>query len=117
MRNLLAYLLLISLVGATAALSQTKTPPAKVTITAKNGNVEFDHAAHAKREKNDCKTCHPAFFSQDAKAAVAFKPPHKNEEDKKTSCGGCHRPGGSAFETKGNCTNGKCHIKPAAKKQ
>ncbi len=116
MRNWLAYFLMIAMLGATALLAQTKTPPVKVVIPAKNGNVTFDHASHAKREKNDCKTCHPALFKQDAKAPVGFRPPHKNEEDKKSSCGACHRPGGTAFDTKGNCTNSKCHVKADAKK-
>ena len=83
---------------------------------AKNGGIVFDHTAHAKREKNDCKTCHSSLFAQDSKAPLAFKPPHKNAEDKKTACGACHRTGGTAFETKANCTNGKCHIKPGTKK-
>jgi mono/diheme cytochrome c family protein len=34
---------------------------------------------------------------------------HKTAEAAKTSCGGCHTPGGPAFESKGNC--GKCHVK------
>jgi c(7)-type cytochrome triheme protein len=115
MRKALAYFLFLMMLGLTALLAQTKTPPAKVTIQAKPGNITFDHAAHAKREKNDCKVCHPSLYQQDAKAPVAFRPPHKNEEDKKTSCGSCHRAGGIAFETKGNCTNGKCHVRAAAK--
>ena len=115
MRKALACFLFLMMLGLTALLAQTKTPPSKVTIQAKPGNITFDHAAHAKREKNECKTCHPSLFQQDAKAPVAFKPPHKNEEDKKTSCGSCHRAGGTAFETKGNCTNSKCHVRAAAK--
>jgi c(7)-type cytochrome triheme protein len=117
MRNLLAGCLVFSMAGLTVLLAQTKTPPAKLVLRAKSGNITFDHAAHAKREKNDCKVCHPAPFAQDAKAPLAFKPPHKNAEDKKASCGACHRAGGTAFETKANCTNGKCHTRAAAKKE
>ena len=107
-------ILLLAMVGLTASLAQVK-PPVKLVFPAKNGSVTFDHAAHVKLEKNNCKTCHPALFPQDAKTPLGFKPPHKNEEDKKISCGACHRPGGSAFETKGHCT--KCHVRaPAAKK-
>ena len=109
MRKSLAYLLLSSVFGAAALLSQTKAPPAKVVLPARNGNVVFDHAAHLKREKNDCKVCHGGLFTQDVKAPVGFKPPHKAAEDKQASCGSCHRAGGSAFETKANCANGKCH--------
>ena len=73
-----------------------------------------DHAAHAKREKNDCKVCHPGLFQQSAKAPLNFKAGmHKPAEAKKISCGNCHHPGGKAFETKGNCA--KCHVKAAAK--
>src|SRR5664280_3111236 len=102
MRKSFAYLFLLSMLGLTALLAQNKTPPAKLVVQAKNGDITFDHTAHAKREKNDCKVCHPALFTQDAKASLSFKPPHKSEEDKKTSCGSCHRAGGVAFETKGN---------------
>lgn len=97
-------------------LGQSQMPPSKLTFPAKPGAVTFDHAAHAKLEKNDCKVCHPALFKQDAKAPLGFRPPHKLEEDKKTSCGFCHRPGGTAFATAGNCTNGKCHVRATGKK-
>lgn len=111
----LACFLSIVMFGGTALLAQSKTPPAKLVLPAKVGAVTYDHAAHAKREKNGCKTCHPSLFAQDSKAPLGFKPPHKTEEDKKVSCGSCHRTGGTAFETKGNCTNSKCHVRPGAK--
>ncbi len=116
MRKTFAQFLVVAVLSASGAIAQTKTPPAKIVLPAKTGNVTYDHAAHLKREKNDCKGCHPGLFAQDAKAPVAFKPPHKNAEDKKASCGACHRAGGTAFETKGNCLNSKCHVKAAAKK-
>ncbi|MFB3830045.1 MAG: c(7)-type cytochrome triheme domain-containing protein [Bryobacteraceae bacterium] len=109
---MLKYLACIFCLSAMAA----PTPPAKLTFKAKNGNVAFDHAAHLKREKDNCKTCHPKPYAQDTKAPLGFKGPHKPAEDKQLSCGKCHRAGGTAFETKGNCTNGKCHARPAAKK-
>ena len=84
MRRSFAQFLLLSMVGATALVSQSKAPPAKLVFPAKNGGIVFDHTAHAKREKNDCKTCHSSLFAQDSKAPLAFKPPHKNAEDKKT---------------------------------
>jgi c(7)-type cytochrome triheme protein len=114
MRKLFA--LFFSILGLAALLAQNKTPPAKLVFQAKTGNITFDHTSHAKREKNDCKVCHPKLFAQDAKAPLAFKPPHKNEEVKKTSCGSCHRAGGTAFETKANCANGKCHVRAGGKK-
>lgn len=104
------------MLGLTALLAQNKTPPAKLVIQAKPGNITFDHAAHSKREKNDCKVCHDVLFAQDAKLPLKFKPPHKTAEDKKVSCGFCHHAGGTAFETKANCTNSKCHVKAASKK-
>lgn len=108
---------IFALAAAVAALAaEEKTAPDKLVFQSKPGNIVFDHSAHAKREKGNCKACHPSLFAEDAKAPLAFKPPHKKEEDKKTSCGSCHRADGVAFETKANCTNGKCHVKPAAKK-
>ncbi len=109
---MLKYIACFICVSAMAA----PAPPAKLTIKAKNGNVIFDHTAHNKREKDNCKACHPKLFPQSAAKPVGFKAPHKAREDKKLSCGFCHRAGGTAFETKGNCTNGKCHARPAAKK-
>ncbi len=89
---------------------QEKKPPQTLVFMAKNGNVTFNHAAHIMRAKGDCKTCHPGLFPQDAKAPLNFKPNlHKTAETNMTSCGSCHRPGGMAFETKGNCA--KCHMK------
>ncbi len=115
MTKSLSYVLLLAAFGLT--LPAQKTPPANLVFPAKNGNVTFDHSAHAKREKNNCKTCHPAIFAQDAKTPLSFKAPHKSAEDKKASCGTCHRAGGTAFETKGNCANGKCHVRAAAGKK
>ncbi len=116
MHKVLAYTLFFSMLALTAMLAQEKTPPAKLVFQAKTGNVTYDHAAHVKRVKNDCKVCHPALFPQDAKAPLNFKPAmHKTAEEKHISCGFCHRAGGTAFETKGNCTNGKCHVRPGAK--
>jgi c(7)-type cytochrome triheme protein len=113
MRNALAYVLLFTMVALTSMLAQDKKAPTKLVFNAKNGNVTYDHTAHAKREKNECKTCHPAQWPQDAKAPLNWKAAmHKTAETAKTSCGSCHHPGGASFETKGNCT--KCHIKAAA---
>src|SRR5437764_14164910 len=76
MRNLFAYSILFSLIALTGSLAQEKkapTPPSKLVFEAKNGKVTFDHTAHAKREKNDCKMCHPVPFVQDAKARSIIK--------------------------------------------
>ncbi len=113
MRKSTASLLFVSVLAINGLLAQSKTAPPKVLFPARNGAVTFDHSAHAKREKNTCAACHPKLFAQDAKTPLAFKPPHKSAEDKKASCGACHRTDGAAFETKGNCT--KCHVKAGAK--
>jgi c(7)-type cytochrome triheme protein len=115
MRKLLPYLLFFSFLGL-GLVAQDKKAPAKLTFDAKTGNVAYDHTAHAKREKNDCKVCHDAIFPQNAKAPLNFKAGmHKPAEAAKKSCGFCHHAGGKAFETKGNCTNSKCHVKGGAK--
>jgi c(7)-type cytochrome triheme protein len=89
---------------------QEKKPQDKLTFTTKNGNVTFDHAAHIKRAGGDCATCHEKLFKQDAKAPLNYKPLiHRTAEADKTSCGSCHRPAGTSFESKGNCA--KCHVK------
>lgn len=121
MKHLIAYPVLIALVSLTGMLAQEKkaaTPPSKLVFEAKNGKVTYDHAAHAKREKNDCKICHPVPFAQKAKAPLNFKggAMHKTAEEKHGSCALCHYEGGKAFAAKGNCA--KCHNndKSAAKK-
>lgn len=110
MRSLVAFLLGATLLFVAVLCAQDKKPPEKLTFSTKNGNVTFDHAAHIKRANGDCKTCHDKLFPQDAKAPLNFKAGlHKPAENNQTSCGACHRPGGAAFETKGNCA--KCHVK------
>lgn len=117
MKTLVSLFAAFTLLGGYLLLAQEKkAAPPKLTFPAKVGAVTYDHAAHAKREKNDCKVCHDKLFPQDAKAPLNFKAAmHKPAETAKISCGFCHRPGGTAFESKGNCTNNKCHIKGAAK--
>ena len=112
MRYCLSLFLILALAGGFILLAADKAAPSKLTFVAKPGNITYDHAAHAKREKNDCKVCHDQLFKQDAKAPLGFKAGmHKPAENAKISCGFCHHPGGKAFETKGNCTNSKCHVK------
>jgi c(7)-type cytochrome triheme protein len=102
-----AISLIFTLCGLAA---EEKKAPAELKFTAKNGNVAFDHAAHVKREKNNCKACHDKVFEESSKAPLNFKAGmHKPAEAAKTSCASCHHAGGSAFETKGNCA--KCHVK------
>jgi c(7)-type cytochrome triheme protein len=102
---------MFALVGFSGLMAQEKTPPAKLVFPSNLGNVTFDHAGHAKREKNDCKVCHPGLFAQDAKEPLGYKPAHRPTETKKISCGACHRAEGTAFESRGNCSNSKCHVR------
>jgi c(7)-type cytochrome triheme protein len=89
---------------------QEKKAPATLTFKSKNGNVTFNHAAHVKREKNNCAECHPKLFPQSATAPLNFKAAmHKTAETAHTSCGFCHHPGGKSFGVTGNCA--KCHQK------
>ena len=96
--------------GLAGLFGQNKKAPEKLAFAAKNGNVTFNHAAHVKVAKGDCKSCHDSNFKEDAQAPLNFKPAmHKTAEAEKTSCGACHHAGGNAFESKGNCA--KCHVK------
>ena len=116
MRTFIPLFVSFTLFAGLSLLGQEKKAPAKLTFTAKTGNVTYDHAAHAKREKNECKVCHDKPWPQDAKAPLNFKAAmHKTAEAAKSSCATCHFEGGKAFASKGNCN--KCHVKaaPAAK--
>ncbi len=113
MTKSLGYIFLLSSLGL-GLTAQDKEPAAKAVLAAKNGNVTFDHAAHAKREKDKCSACHPAPFAQESKLSDPFKFPHKALEEKKASCGSCHRAEGKAFAAAGNCA--KCHVRGEAKK-
>jgi c(7)-type cytochrome triheme protein len=109
MRTFVNGLLAMALVGL-GVLAQEKAPPEKLVFMTKNGNVTFNHADHIKRVKGDCSTCHDKLFQKSATAPLNYKPSlHKTAEMDKTSCGSCHRAGGAAFESKGNCA--KCHMK------
>jgi c(7)-type cytochrome triheme protein len=109
MRNSLACAL-AAVVALTTMVAQEKKPPGKLEFASKNGKVVYDHAAHVKRAKGECKFCHPAQWPQSARAPLNFKTGmHRPAEGNKVSCGLCHRAGGGAFESKGNCA--KCHVK------
>jgi c(7)-type cytochrome triheme protein len=112
MRLFVTVLICIFLGGAAMVHGQDKKAPQKLVFQSKMGNVTFDHAAHVKRAKEDCKTCHDKLFEESAKAPLNFKASmHKTAETAMTSCGACHHPAGPSFETKGNCA--KCHVKAA----
>lgn len=107
MKTFAALLLSLVLLVTMAALAAD--PPDKIVFETKMGNVTFDHQAHVKRMQGKCEDCHDKLFPQ-SRAPIHFKEKmHRPAEADKTSCGGCHHPGGRAFETKGNCK--KCHVK------
>ena len=108
MRLLTYFAAIVGLVGG-MLLAADKKAPDKLVFKAKTGNVTFDHAAHDKRVKSDCATCHDKLFKQ-SKAPLNYKAAmHKTAETAKASCAACHVVEGSAFASKGNCA--KCHVK------
>jgi len=108
MRTFSSLSLVLAIVAGLNALVAQKAPE-KIVFSSKMGDVSFDHTAHLKRVNNDCSVCHDKYFPQ-SRASINYKAAmHKTAETAKSSCGGCHNPGGAAFETKGNC--GKCHVK------
>jgi c(7)-type cytochrome triheme protein len=103
------FCLLIIAASTTFGVLVAQKAPDQIVFPSKMGSVTFNHAAHSKRANEDCKTCHDKLFTQ-SKAPLNYKGAmHKTAEAAKTSCAGCHNPGGAAFETKGNCN--KCHVK------
>ena len=116
MKKRLALVAVMAVVVGTFAagmyFAEEKAPPKEIVFETKNGPVTFDHAKHAERVSNDCKTCHPAVFKQE-KGDLGYKAGmHKTAEAAKSSCAACHVAGGKAFESKANCA--KCHAKKAA---
>jgi c(7)-type cytochrome triheme protein len=97
MRHALAFILAATLVGSVMATAQESKPPAKLVFQSKRGDVIFAHASHVDREKGECATCHPRLWPQ------STKEPLKSSD----GCRTCHKAGGPAFESKGNCV--KCH--------
>jgi c(7)-type cytochrome triheme protein len=91
--------------------AQEKKPQEKLVFKSAMGNVTFEHAKHAEREKGDCKVCHDKLFQQNATAPLNYKANmHKTAEAAKTACAACHVAGGKSFESKApNCQ--KCHVK------
>lgn len=108
------YLIFLLAIAILPIAAQEKKAPETLSFQAKMGNVTYNHAAHAKRVKDDCTACHDKLFQQSATAPLNYKAAmHKTAEAKQISCGSCHRPQGHAFESKGNCA--KCHVRGGAK--
>jgi predicted CXXCH cytochrome family protein len=76
-----------------AASAAFAAAPDSVTMKAKNGDVTFNHKAHA---AGDCKTCHgegaPAKVELDKAAAHKLCIDcHKTKGAGPTKCGECHK--------------------------
>jgi c(7)-type cytochrome triheme protein len=97
MRLVITFLITISLASVGTVTAQDKKPPRTLVFPSKAGEVTFNHAAHLKREKDDCATCHDKLWPQSAKVPVKSS----------AGCGTCHHAEGKSFEMKGNCI--KCH--------
>jgi predicted CXXCH cytochrome family protein len=77
-----------------AASAAFAAAPDSVTLTAKNGNVTFNHKGHA--AAGDCKVCHgagaPAKLTLDKAAAHKLCIDcHKAKAKGPTKCGECHK--------------------------
>lgn len=90
MKKLLVAAMLVAFASATAFAAG----PDSVTLTAKNGNVTFNHKAHA--AAGDCKACHgdaapgKLTLGKD-KGHALCKGCHETKKAGPTKCGECHK--------------------------
>lgn len=81
--------------------------PTRIPFSSGAGEVPFDHAKHLARAKGECGVCHDKYFPME-RADLRYKANiHRTAEASRTSCAGCHAPGGTAFASAGEC--GRCH--------
>lgn len=97
MRSLCFWLLVPML-----ELAAATPPPAKIEFPSKRGVVVFDHAAHVKREKDACSTCHDKLWPQ----STATPLPNSS------GCHTCHKEGGKAFSARARENCDRCHPVP-----
>jgi len=113
MRILIGLTIVGLLAGAPVSTASEKVFPVRLVIPASQGGVTFLHFLHAERVKFHCSVCHASLFKRDATAALAYAPAgHQSAEEHKAACAGCHREGGDAFASQGNCST-RCHSKYA----
>ena len=113
MRILIGLMIFGSLAGVPRATATDKVFAVRMVIPASQGGVTFLHFLHAERVKFDCSVCHASLFKQDATAGLGYAPAgHQAAEDQKAACASCHRAGGGAFASQGNCST-RCHSKYA----
>lgn len=85
--------------------------PGLSSVETRLGDARFDHEKHVELAEGDCTQCHNKIFPL-AKGLLNYKDNlHRTAESEQTSCGACHRPGGTAFEAEGNCLD--CHSEPS----
>lgn len=109
MKLIATFIVCLAAIIMMAVTAAAVKPPQKLVFQTRMGNVTFNHAAHLKRAKFKCKTCHTKLFPQ-SRAPIGFKKGmHMPAVKAKTSCGACHNPDGPGFQPKGNCK--KCHVK------
>lgn len=106
-RKIVKVIAILVIAGGVAAVEYYC---AKLGYASTYGKVTYDHRIHTIRQKFACWTCHTTPFPFWKGPLTYAGILHKAAEADKTSCGLCHRPGGEAFETRGNCK--KCHEKP-----
>ncbi|HEY7744986.1 MAG TPA: cytochrome c3 family protein [Desulfuromonadales bacterium] len=88
MKKLLVAAMLVAFAASTAMAADT------VTLTAKNGNVTFNHKKHS--ESMECKVCHgegtPGKIELDKdKGHALCKDCHTSKGAGPTKCGDCHK--------------------------
>jgi c(7)-type cytochrome triheme protein len=92
---------------ATRSASADSGMPAKIPFQSAAGEVAFDHAKHLTRTNGDCTACHDKYFPME-RADLRYKANlHRAAEAARTSCAGCHAPGGTAFASERECA--RCH--------
>jgi c(7)-type cytochrome triheme protein len=97
MRGLILLCAIAAVVGGLMIAADDAQPPGKLVFPSKVGDITFDHAAHVKREKGECASCHEKLWPKSTKV------PLKSSD----GCKACHKAGGKSFETRDNCV--RCH--------
>lgn len=87
--------------------SAASSIPAKLDFGSAAGSVPFDHGQHVSRVKGECTACHDKLFPME-RVDLRYKGnTHRTAEAARSSCAGCHAPGGTAFAAAGSCA--RCH--------
>lgn len=94
---------------ASPVISQGPSPlPSEVQYETPLGAATFDHSRHADRGGTTCASCHNRLFPMISADLHYGADLHRAAEAARSSCAGCHYPGGEAFAAAGNCS--RCHV-------